>query len=275
MIDTKIQQPISLDKDFIIANKVFNSRLMLGTGKYESLQIAQSSIHASGASIITAAIRRLQNANYLNEISLFTALDWNVLWLLPNTAGCTTVEEAVRAASLGREICKRVGQDDNNFIKLEVISDYQYLLPDPVGTLKAAEYLIKKQYTVLPYIYPDPILAKQLEELGCSSLMPLGSPIGSGQGLKHIEDIKMIIENSKIPVIVDAGIGTASDAVQAMEIGASAVLTNSAIAHARYPHVMAHSIQLGVQAGRYAYIAGRMQQLNQAQPSSPITGISS
>nr|YP_009313406.1 thiG protein [Galaxaura rugosa]SCW21660.1 thiG protein [Galaxaura rugosa] len=265
----------AVDKNLMIADKIFRSRLMVGTGKYETVQIAKQSIHASGASIVTAAIRRLQINHPFEEKSLFKYLDWNSLWLLPNTAGCTTVEEAVRAASLGRELCKKIGQSNNNFIKLEIIPDYKYLLPDPIGTLKAAEYLINKQYTVLPYIYPDPVLAKQLEELGCSTVMPLGSPIGSGQGLKHLDSIRVIIENAKVPVIVDAGIGTASDAVQAMELGASAVLTNSAIANAQQPHIMASSIQLGVQSGRLAYLAGRMNELTQAQSSSPIIGISS
>lgn len=263
----------NMDRNLVIENKVFHSRLMIGTGKYKNLETAKQSVVASGASIVTAAIRRLRSSNILPENSLLKALDWQSLWLLPNTAGCTSVEEAVRAAALGREICKRIGQEDNRFVKLEVIPDYQYLFPDPIGTLKAAEYLISKKYTVLPYISPDPVLSKQLEELGCAAIMPLGSPIGSGQGLKNLENIKIIIDNSKIPTIVDAGIGTPSDAAMAMEVGADAILTNSAIAQASAPILMASSMRLAVQSGRCAYFAGRMRQIDTAAPSSPLTGI--
>ncbi len=257
-----------------IANRSFNSRLMIGTGKYKNLKEAQKSIHISEASIVTVAIRRAQYAKSSGKSNLIDGLDWKKLWLLPNTAGCETAEEAIRIATLGREIAKKIGQVDNNFIKLEVISDSTYLLPDPIGTLKAAEYLIKKKFTVLPYINSDPILAKQLEEIGCSTLMPLGSPIGSGQGIQNKLNLQIIIENSNIPVIIDAGIGTASDASQAMELGASAILLNTAVAQAEAPELMAEAIKLSVMAGRKSYLAGRMNKKKYADASSPLIGIS-
>nr|AOM64586.1 thiamin biosynthesis protein G [Riquetophycus sp.] len=257
-----------------INNHAFISRLMLGTGKYKSLRIAQESIQESNASIVTVAIRRAQHAKSLGYSNLIDGLDWSKLWLLPNTAGCQTADEAIRIATLGREMAKKLGQVYNNFVKLEVIPDPKYLLPDPIGTLKAAEYLVKKNFTVLPYISPDPILAKQLENIGCSTVMPLASPIGSGQGFQNLSNIKIIIENAKIPVIIDAGIGTASEAGYAMEIGASAVLLNTAVAKAESPQMMAKAMRLSVISGRSAYFAGRMQKYIQAQSSSPIQGIS-
>ena len=163
------------------------------------------------------------------------AIDWSRIWMLPNTAGCTNAEEAVRVARLGRELAKLAGQDNNNFVKLEVIPDSRHLLPDPFGTLEAAEMLVKEGFTVLPYINADPLLAKRLEDVGCATVMPLGSPIGSGQGLRNAANIGLIIENARVPVVVDAGIGVPSDAAQAMEMGADAVLINSAIALAGQP----------------------------------------
>ena len=195
------------------------------------------------------------------------------MWLLPNTAGCETVDEAIRISSLGRELAKNLGQEDNNFIKLEIIPDPSYLLPDPIATLKAAEYLISKGFCVLPYISPDPILAKQLEELGCSTVMPLGSPIGSGQGLQNLYNINIIIDASKIPVIIDAGIGTASDASRAMEIGAEGVLLNTAVAKAISPPKMALSMKLAVESGRLAYLSGRMPINSESQLSSTSKGV--
>ena len=269
------QNLLNIQNDkFIINNKTFSSRLMLGTGKYRTLREAKESILLSQPSIITVAIRRAQQAKSKGYSNLVDGLDWNKFWMLPNTAGCTTAEEAIRIAVLGREMAKRLGQIDNNFVKLEVIPDPKYLLPDPVGTLKAAEYLIRKNFTVLPYISPDPILAKQLENIGCSTVMPLASPIGSGQGLRNLSNIQIIIENSKVPVIIDAGIGTASEAGAAMEIGASAVLLNTAIAKSLFPQQMAKAMKHSVIAGRIAYIAGRMQQQSQASASSPYQSIS-
>nr|YP_010204019.1 thiamin biosynthesis protein G [Ahnfeltia fastigiata]UAT97572.1 thiamin biosynthesis protein G [Ahnfeltia fastigiata] len=257
-----------------IGNKNFQSRLMLGTGKYKNLQEAHDSICASGASIITVAIRRAQNAKKMGKSNLIDGLNWNNFWILPNTAGCETAEEAIRVASFGREMAKRLGQVDNNFIKLEVIPDSKYLLPDPIGTLKAAEYLVQKNFTVLPYIGADPILAKQLEDIGCATVMPLASPIGSGQGLQNSLNIQIILESAKIPVIIDAGIGTPSEASHAMELGASGVLLNTAVAQASSSVLMAKAMKLGVNSGRLAYLAGRMTKQTNARPSSPLQGIS-
>nr|YP_009398609.1 thiG protein [Kuetzingia canaliculata]ARW67795.1 thiG protein [Kuetzingia canaliculata] len=259
--------------DFIIGNTKFDSRLMLGTGKYRTLKEAQKSILVSQASMITVAIRRAQYAKNLGRSNLIDGLNWRKLWLLPNTAGCETAEEAIKIAIFSREINKKIGQFNNNFIKLEVITNSKYLLPDPIGTLKAAEYLVNKNFSVLPYIYPDPVLAKQLEDIGCATIMPLGSPIGSGQGLQCLYNLQMIIENAKIPTIIDAGIGTASEATQAMEIGASGVLLNTAIAKSSNPYIMANAMRLGVISGRNCYLAGRMKRMDQAKASSPTNGL--
>jgi len=257
-----------------IGNKFFNSRLMLGTGKYKTTNDAIASIENSECEIVTVAIRRLPtNLNYDNT-SFLNQLNWKKLWLLPNTAGSQTAEEAIRMAFLGHELACQLGQEDNFFVKLEVISDPKYLLPDPIGTLKAAEFLIKKGFTVLPYINADPMLALHLEDLGCATVMPLGSPIGSGQGLVNLENIRIIIENANVPVIVDAGIGTPSEATQAIEIGAAGVLVNTAVAQSKNPSQMASAMKLSVQAGRLAYLAGRMEKKYYASPSSPLEQIS-
>nr|AGH27689.1 thiamin biosynthesis protein G [Neopyropia yezoensis]QFZ67025.1 thiamin biosynthesis protein G [Neopyropia yezoensis]ULU28990.1 thiamin biosynthesis protein G [Neopyropia yezoensis]WKD83520.1 thiamine biosynthesis protein G [Neopyropia yezoensis] len=257
-----------------IGEKIFNSRLMVGTGKYNNLKEAIKSIDYSGANIVTVAIRRAQNSKNLGRSNLLDGLDWSKLWILPNTAGCESAEEAVRIAALGREIVKKLGQTDNNFIKLEVIPDSHYLFPDPIGTLKAAEYLVKKGFIVMPYIGADPVLAKQLENIGCATVMPLASPIGSGQGLKNLLNLKIIIENSNIPVIIDAGIGTPSEAAKVMEMGASGVLVNTAIARAQNSPQMAKAMSLAVKSGRLTHTAGRMIINQTANPSSPIFGIS-
>jgi thiazole synthase len=193
--------------------------------------------------------------------------------MLPNTAGCQTAEEAIRVARLGREMAKMLGQEDNHFVKLEVIPDSKYLLPDPMGTLEAAEQLVKEGFAVLPYINADPLLAKRLEELGCATVMPLGSPIGSGQGIRNAANIGIIIEEAKVPVVVDAGIGTPSEAAQAMELGAAAVLINSAIALAADPVSMAKAMGMATEAGHLAYLSGRMPIKAYASASSPLTGI--
>jgi len=263
----------NLDK-LKISNKLFSSRLMLGTGKYKNPTDAIESIENSACEIVTVAIRRLPTNLKDDSISFLNKLNWDKLWLLPNTAGSQTAEEAIRMAFLGHELACQIGQEDNFFVKLEVISDPKYLLPDPIGTLKAAEFLIKKGFTVLPYISADPMLALHLEDLGCATVMPLGSPIGSGQGLTNLENIQIIIENANIPVIVDAGIGTPSEATQAMEIGADGVLLNTAVAQARKPSEMACAMKLAVQAGRLGYLAGRMEKKYYASPSSPLEQIS-
>ena len=256
----------------VIAGRKFNSRLMTGTGKYPSLEVMQQSVASSGCEIVTVAVRRVQT-NAPGHEGLAEAIDWSTIWMLPNTAGCQTAEDAIRVARLGREMAKLLGQEDNNFIKLEVIPDSQYLLPDPIGTLQAAEQLVKEGFAVLPYINADPLLAKRLEEVGCATVMPLGSPIGSGQGIRNAANIAIIIENAKIPVVVDAGIGTPSEAAQAMEMGADAVLINSAIAMATNPVVMAEAMGMATRAGRMAYLSGRMPIKTKANASSPLTGL--
>ena len=253
-----------------IGNKFFNSRLMLGTGKYKTSNDALDSIENSKCEIITVAIRRLPVNLKYDNINFLKILNWKKLWLLPNTAGSQTAEEAIRMAFLGRELACRMGQIDNFFVKLEVISDPKYLLPDPLGTLKAAEFLIKKGFTVLPYINTDPMLALHMEDIGCATVMPLGSPIGSGQGIDSLTNLQIIIENASIPVIIDAGIGTPSEAAMAMEIGADGVLLNTAVAQSRNPSQMAHAMDLAIQSGRLAYLAGRMKKKTYASSSSPL-----
>jgi len=263
--------------NLIINGKEFNSRLILGTGKYQNFDTLQNSIESSGCDIVTISIRRLDfktsnSKSIAQKSSIMSYLISENIWLLPNTAGAKTAEEAVKLACLGQELTQRMGQENNNFVKLEVISDPKYLLPDPMGTIKAAEYLIKKGFTVLPYINSDPMLAKHLEDLGCATVMPLGSPIGSGQGIKNINNLQIIIENSKIPVIIDAGIGSPSEAALAMEMGAAAVLVNTAIAGSSIPAQMSQAMRLGVQAGRLSYCAGRIIPSKFAKSSSSLDG---
>lgn len=254
-----------------IAGRTFRSRLMTGTGKYPSIPIMQESVEASGCEIVTVAVRRVQT-NAPGHEGLAEALDWTKIWMLPNTAGCQTAEEAIRVARLGREMARLLGQEDNNFVKLEVIPDAKYLLPDPIGTLQAAEQLVKEGFAVLPYINADPLLAKRLEEVGCATVMPLGSPIGSGQGIQNEANIRIIIEQSKIPVVIDAGIGSPSEAAYGMELGADALLINSAIALAQNPVQMGRAMGLAAEAGRLAYLAGRIPVRSVAIASSPQTG---
>jgi thiazole synthase len=261
-----------LNDPLTIAGRTFQSRLMTGTGKYRNFDEMRQSITESGCEIVTVAVRRVQTHAAGHE-GLAEAIDWSKIWMLPNTAGCKTAEEAIRVARLGREMAKLLGQEDNHFVKLEVIPDPKYLLPDPIGTLEAAEQLVKEGFVVLPYINADPLLAKRLEEVGCATVMPLGSPIGSGQGLKNAANIQIIIETARIPVVVDAGIGTPSEATQAMELGADALLINTAIARAENPAMMARAMGLATIAGRLAYKAGRIPVQAIASPSSPTTGI--
>ncbi|WP_413164998.1 thiazole synthase [Capilliphycus salinus ALCB114379] len=268
-LDKPLQQEI--DQPLTIAGKSFNSRLMTGTGKYRTLEQMQQSILACGCEIVTVAVRRVQTQAPGHE-GLAEAIDWKKIWMLPNTAGCQNAEDAIRVARLGREMAKLLGQEDNNFVKLEVIPDPKYLLPDPIGTLEAAEKLVKEGFAVLPYINADPLLAKRLEEVGCATVMPLGSPIGSGQGIKNAANIQIIIDNAKVPVVVDAGIGTPSEAATAMEMGADALLINSAIALAGQPAMMAKAMGMATQAGRLAYLSGRIPIKNYATASSPVTG---
>ncbi len=262
----------SEDQPLVIAGRRFQSRLLTGTGKFPNPEIMRQSLAASGSQIVTVAVRRVQN-NAPGHEGLGEALDWNQLWMLPNTAGCKTAEDAIRVAKLGREMAKLLGQEDNNFVKLEVIPEPKHLLPDPIGTLEAAEKLIKEGFAVLPYINADPVLAKRLEEIGCSTVMPLGSPIGSGQGIKTEANLQIIIEEANVPVVVDAGIGTPSEAAYAMELGADALLINSAIALAKNPVAMGRAMGMATESGRLAYLAGRIPVKQYASASSPTTGL--
>jgi thiazole synthase len=249
-----------------IANVEFESRLMIGTGKYRSTEDMLQAVSASGAQIITVAIRRLDLDNPVKR-TILDDLDWTRYTILPNTAGCKTADEAVTVARLS----KAMGL--SNWVKLEVIPDQKYLLPDPIATLDAAQRLIKEGFVVLPYIHADPVLAKRLEEIGCSTVMPLGSPIGSGQGIHTREELEIIIAEAKVPVVVDAGLGSPSDASLAMELGADAVLVNTAIAQAQNPELMASAFRQGVEGGRHAFLAGRIPRRIYGQPSSPVEGV--
>lgn len=255
-----------MDDVLEIAGKRFRSRLILGSGKFRTSQEMLAAYEASGTEIVTVAIRRLDLDNP-NKKTLLDEIDWSRYTILPNTAGCYTPEEAVRVARLGREL---TGSD---WVKLEVIGDPKYLLPDPAGTLEAARVLVRENFAVLPYISDDPILARQLQEIGTVTVMPLGSPIGSGQGIPYFERIKIIIEQARVPVVVDAGLGAPSDASLAMEIGADACLVNTAIARAGDPPKMAYAFRLGVEAGRTAFLAGRIPKLPYAEASSPLEGV--
>ena len=252
--------------ELTIAGKTFKSRLMLGTGRHRSMDEMVASIESSGAEIITVAIRRL-DLDDPDKKTILDYFDWSRYTILPNTGGCKTAEEALTTARLIRAMGL------SNWIKLEVIPDPRYLLPDPIGTLKAAEMLVKEKFTVLPYIHADPVLARQLEEVGCATLMPLGSAIGSGKGIHTLEEIQIIIEDAHVPVVVDAGLGVPSDAAIAMELGADAVLVNTAIAQAQDPEAMGRAFRLGVEAGRLAYESGRIPQKQYATPSSPVEGV--
>ena len=251
----------------VIAGVELRSRLFLGTGKYRDDGDMLGALDASGCELVTVALRRLDLDDPTKK-TILDAIDWRRYRILPNTAGCQTAAEAIRIARLARSM----GLSD--WVKLEVIPDPRYLLPDPVETLGAAEALVKEGFTVLPYINADPILATRLEEVGCATVMPLGSPIGSGQGLVTQRQIELIIERAQVPVVVDAGIGSASDAALAMELGADAVLVNTAVALAQKPVLMAESIRLGVEAGRKSFLAGRIPRLPYASATSPVSGIS-
>ena len=246
-----------------IAGREFGSRLILGTGKYSSFEAMRAAIEASQAEIVTVAVRRIDFDQPGEDITAF--LPENVL-LLPNTSGCETADEAVRSARLARA----GGLPD--WVKLEVIPDPRYLLPDPVETLRAAAALVEDGFTVLPYILPDPVLAKRLEEVGCATVMPLAAPIGSGRGLKLRDAIRIVIEQAEVPVVVDAGLGAPSHAAESMELGADAVLVNTAIARADDPVAMADAFRLAVEAGRKALLAGVMEEQAEAVPSSPVGG---
>jgi thiazole synthase len=249
-----------------IAGKSFNSRLIVGTGRHRTMNEMVESITFAETEIITVATGRL-DLNNPNKKTILDYIDWDKYTILPNTAGSKTADEAILTAKLGREIT------GSNWVKLEVIPDPTHLLPDPIGTYEAAKTLIKNGFVVLPYIHADPVLAKRLADIGCATVMPLGSPIGSGQGILTKEEIALIIESSEVPVVVDAGLAVPSDAAEAMEMGASAVLVNTAIAQAQNPSKMANAFKLGVEAGRSAYLAGRIPKKTHATSSSPGAGI--
>ena len=254
------------DDTLTIGERTFKSRLILGTGKYRNYEEMNASFEASGAEMITVALRRL-DLDDPSQKTLLDYIDWNKYVILPNTAGARTAVEAIRTARLARAM----GLSD--LVKLEVIPDSKYLLPDPIGTLEAARVLVDEGFVVLPYINADPVLAKRLQELGTATVMPLASPIGSGQGMVTFDQIKIIIEQATVPVVVDAGIGAPSDAAIAMEMGADACLVNTAVAQAGNPALMAEAMAQAVQAGRSAFLAGRMPKKEYASASSPLEGV--
>ena len=251
----------------IIAGKSYGSRLLTGTGKYKDLDETRRATQAAGAEIVTAAIRRVNLGQDPNAPSLLDALPPHEFTLLPNTAGCYNAVDAVRTCKLARELL-----DGHKLVKLEVLGDERTLFPDVVETLKAAEQLVTDGFDVMVYTSDDPILARRLEEIGCVAVMPLAAPIGSGLGIQNRYNLLEIIENAKVPIIVDAGVGTASDAAVAMELGCDGVLMNTAIAGAKDPVLMAHAMKLAIQAGRAAFKAGRIPRKRYASASSPIDG---
>jgi len=251
---------------FKIGSREFRSRLMLGTGKYRSFEEMRASLEASEAEIITVALRRLDLSNP-QQPSLLDYINPNRYVILPNTAGCKTAQEAIQTARLA------AAMGLPRWVKLEVIPDTKYLLPDPIATLEATKVLVEEGFDVLPYINADPMLALHLQDAGAVTVMPLGSPIGSGQGLLNLPQIQIIIEQARVPVVVDAGIGAPSDAALAMELGASACLINTAVALAHQPEQMAHAMKLGIAAGRAAYFAGRIPRQSHATASSPTVGL--
>ncbi len=250
----------------IIAGREFNSRLMVGTGKYADFNQMVKAIEVSGAEIITVAVRRVNISDRSKE-SLLDHIDLKKYTLLPNTAGCYTADDAIRTCRLARE----AGLSD--FVKLEVLGDEKTLFPDNEELLKAAKVLVKEGFTVLPYCSDDVILCRKLEDMGCAAVMPLGAPIGSGLGIRNPYNIRIILENIKVPVIVDAGVGSASDAAIAMELGCAGVLMNTAIAGAQDPIAMAEAMKLAVIAGRLSYKAGRIPRKLYANASSPLDGL--
>ncbi|MHB1293321.1 MAG: thiazole synthase [Sulfuricella sp.] len=255
--------------ELIIAGKAYSSRLLIGTGKYKDFDETRRAVEESGAQIVTVAIRRTNIGQTAGEPSLLDALPPSKYTYLPNTAGCYSADDAIRTLRLARELL-----DGYDLVKLEVLGDPKTLYPNVVETLKAAEILVKDGFKVMVYTSDDPIIAKQLEEIGCVAVMPLASLIGSGMGILNPWNLQIIIDNAKVPVIVDAGVGTASDAAIAMELGCDGVLMNTAIAGASNPVLMASAMKKAVQAGREAFLAGRMpKKLYSASPSSPTTGM--
>src|SRR5665213_2029609 len=255
-----------VDKPFVLAGKTYTSRLIIGTGKYKNYEDNARALEASGAEIVTVAVRRV-NLTDPSQPKLIDFIDPKKVTYLPNTAGCFTGEDAVRTLRLAREA------GGWSLVKLEVLGEKKLLYPDMLETLRATEMLTKDGFQVMVYCSDDPLMTKRLEDMGAVAIMPLASPIGSGMGIQSTINIRMIIEDAKVPVIVDAGIGTASDAAVAMELGCDAVITNTGIAHAKDPVMMARAMKHAVEAGRLAWLAGRMPKKAYADPSSPITGL--
>ncbi len=251
---------------FVLAGRAFNSRLIIGTGKYRDFAETKMALEESGADIVTVAVRRVNITDSSKE-NLLDYIDPRRYQILPNTAGCYTVEEAVRTCRLARE----AGVGD--MVKLEVIGDQATLFPDVPATIEAAKILVKEGFKVLPYITDDPVACLRLAEIGCAAVMPLAAPIGSGMGIRNPYNLRIILEQARVPVIVDAGVGTASDASEAMELGCDGLLINSAIAGAKDPLAMARAMKLAVEAGRLAYLAGRIETKLYATASSPLTGL--
>ncbi|MDP9942499.1 MULTISPECIES: thiazole synthase [Ectopseudomonas] len=256
------------DKPFTLAGRTFQSRLLVGTGKYKDMDETRDAIAASGAEIVTVAVRRTNIGQNPGEPNLLDVISPDKYTILPNTAGCFDAVEAVRTCRLARELL-----DGHNLVKLEVLADQKTLFPNVIETIKAAEVLVKDGFDVMVYTSDDPIIARQLAEIGCIAVMPLAGLIGSGLGICNPYNLRIILEESKVPVLVDAGVGTASDATIAMELGCEAVLMNSAIAEAQDPVLMARAMQHAVEAGRLAYLAGRMPKKLYASASSPLTGL--
>lgn len=254
------------DQPFVLAGRTFNSRLIIGTGKYRDFAETKTALEESGAEIVTVAVRRV-NITDASKENLLDYIDPRRYQILPNTAGCYTVEEAVRTCRLARE----AGVGD--MVKLEVIGDPATLFPDVPATIEAAKILVKEGFKVLPYITDDPVACLKLAEIGCAAVMPLAAPIGSGMGIRNPYNLRIILEQARVPVIVDAGVGTASDASEAMELGCDGLLINSAIAGAKDPLAMARAMKLAVEAGRLAYLAGRIETKLYATASSPLTGL--
>ncbi len=265
---TTLARAASPADPLIIAGKSYASRLLTGTGKFKDLEQTRLATEASGAEIVTVAIRRTNIGQNPGEPNLLDVLTPDRYTILPNTAGCYTADDAVRTCRLARELL-----DGHSLVKLEVLGDAKTLFPDVVQTLRAAETLVADGFQVMVYTSDDPIVARQLEALGCVAVMPLAAPIGSGLGIQNRWNLLEIVENAKVPVLVDAGVGTASDAAIAMELGCDGVLMNTAIAGARDPIRMAHAMRLAVAAGRAAFLAGRIPRRRNASASSPIDGV--
>ncbi|MDO9107100.1 MAG: sulfur carrier protein ThiS [Methylovulum sp.] len=256
------------EDSFMLAGVAYQSRLLVGTGKYKDLEETRLAIEASGAQIVTVAIRRTNIGQHAGEPNLLDVISPDKYTILPNTAGCYTAEDAVRTCRLGRELL-----GGHKLVKLEVLADQKTLFPDVAETYIAAELLVKDGFDVMVYTNDDPIAAKRLEDIGCVAVMPLAAPIGSGLGIRNPYNILTIVENAKVPILVDAGVGTASDAAIAMELGCDGVLMNTAIAAAQHPILMASAMRKGIEAGREAFLAGRMPRRRFASASSPLDGL--